>query len=73
MFLGSAADRGIINKKCQIDKTEDFLKTDVASFELSIEGVADTCEYNHAVGLVGAANIDAVLISVAGADGNYVG
>ncbi|NDD13507.1 MAG: hypothetical protein EB072_12885, partial [Betaproteobacteria bacterium] len=29
--------------------------------------------YNDAVGFVGAANIDAVLISVAGADGNYVG
>ena len=29
--------------------------------------------YNDAVALVGVANIDAVLISVAGADGNYVG
>ena len=29
--------------------------------------------YTEAVALVGAANIDAVLISVAGADGNYVG
>ncbi|NCZ75614.1 MAG: hypothetical protein EBX65_09025 [Betaproteobacteria bacterium] len=29
--------------------------------------------YTEAVVLVGAANIDAVLISVAGADGNYVG
>ena len=29
--------------------------------------------YTEAVALVGAANIDAVLISVAGADGSYVG
>jgi hypothetical protein len=29
--------------------------------------------YNDAVALIGAATIDAVLISVAGADGNYVG
>jgi hypothetical protein len=48
--------------------TEEFRKEIVDQFP-SVGGIT----YKDAVSLVGAANIDAILISVAGADGNYVG
>ena len=48
--------------------TDEFRKEIVDQFP-SFGGIT----YKDAVSLVGAANIDSVLISVAGADGNYVG
>ena len=36
-------------------------------------GTAEDITYTAAVAIVGAASIDGVILSVAGADGNYVG
>jgi hypothetical protein len=48
--------------------TEEFRKEIVDQFP-SVGGIT----YRDAVSLVGAANMDSILIDIAGADGNYVG
>jgi hypothetical protein len=48
--------------------TDEFRK-EIADAYPSYGGIT----YKEAISLVGAANVDSILMSVAGADGNYVG